>query len=330
MSFLQHAGGKDPVFFRYNHTGFLWKLFLTGVRKNCCGSGRIRIEQGETLWKDKSRMEMEGKMRIAVCDDEEKVREVLAEKIKRFCPEAEILCYASGEKLLLAEKAPDIVFLDIQMPGTDGMETAGVLRKRHKRMILIFVTAMEDYVFRAFDVGAFHYLVKPFSQQKFEAVLLGALEQYREFAQAPEGGRGQEEEKGIMILSGGSHIKVCLQDIIYAEVFNRKVVIHKMAEDMEYYGLGCLLGAGFQTVADRVDHHPRIFSLPPCEAFSGSAGRARGRSGAGEGETFPFCGAAGDQLHCRHAAGGFISPRGPCDTGIYNKYGCGLRYGILY
>ena len=162
--------------------------------------------------------------------------EVLAEKIKRFCPEAEILCYASGEKLLLAEKAPDIVFLDIQMPGTDGMETAGVLRKRHKRMILIFVTAMEDYVFRAFDVGAFHYLVKPFSQQKFEAVLLGALEQYREFAQAPEGGRGQEEEKGIMILSGGSHIKVCLQDIIYAEVFNRKVVIHKMAEDMEYYG----------------------------------------------------------------------------------------------
>ena len=194
-------------------------------------------------------MEMEGKMRIVVCDDEEKVREVLAEKIKRFCPEAEILCYASGEKLLLAEKAPDIVFLDIQMPGTDGMETAGLLRKRHKRMILIFVTAMEDYVFRAFDVGAFHYLVKPFSQQKFEAVLLGALEQYREFAQAPEGGRGQEEEKGIMILSGGSHIKVCLQDIIYAEVFNRKVVIHKMAEDMEYYGklsdLEKLAGEGF-------------------------------------------------------------------------------------
>ena len=62
---------------------------------------------------------MEGKMRIVVCDDEEKVREVLAEKIKRFCPEAEILCYASGEKLLLAEKAPDIVFLDAG-DGRDG------------------------------------------------------------------------------------------------------------------------------------------------------------------------------------------------------------------
>ena len=48
------------------------------------------------------------------------------------------------------------------MPGMDGMETAKVLRQDNEDMILVFVTAAEAYVFQAFDVGAFHYLVKPF------------------------------------------------------------------------------------------------------------------------------------------------------------------------
>jgi len=69
--------------------------------------------------------------------------------------------FSSGEELLLSDKNIDILFLDIQMSGKDGMETARELRKKDKNMILIFVTAVEEYVFQAFDVGAFHYIVKP-------------------------------------------------------------------------------------------------------------------------------------------------------------------------
>ena len=47
------------------------------------------------------------------------------------------------------------------------MEIARELRKKSEKVILIFVTAIEEYVFEAFDVGAFHYLVKPFSEEKF-------------------------------------------------------------------------------------------------------------------------------------------------------------------
>ena len=173
-------------------------------------------------------------MRIAICDDEREIREILAEKTGRLCPEAEILLFSSGEELLAAD-VPDILFLDIQMPGVDGMETAKALRKRNKKMILIFVTALEEYVFRAFDVGAFHYLVKPFSEEKFASVLQNAVEEYRQRAEISERSKTQEE-KHIMILSGGSHIKVKLRDIVYAEVYNRKVILHKMAEDIEYYG----------------------------------------------------------------------------------------------
>ena len=46
------------------------------------------------------------------------------------------------------------------------METARILRQKNERMVLIFVTAVEEYVFQAFDVAAFHYLVKPFSDRK--------------------------------------------------------------------------------------------------------------------------------------------------------------------
>ena len=175
-------------------------------------------------------------MRIAVCDDDKTVREILAEKVKSCCPEAEVFCYSSGRELLAADRAPDILFLDIQMPDPDGMETAAALRKKSRGTILIFVTAVEEYVFRAFDVGAFHYLVKPFTEAKFTSVLQNAVEQYwqtAEFSGMPEAGK---EEKHIMILSGGSHVKIRLNDIVYAEVFNRKVVIHKMADDIEYYG----------------------------------------------------------------------------------------------
>jgi len=100
-------------------------------------------------------------MQIAICDDEKNIRELIASKVMHLFPKAEIAFYASGDELLLSDKAIDILFLDIQMSGRNGMETARELRKKDKKVILIFVTAAEEYVFQAFDVGAFHYIVKP-------------------------------------------------------------------------------------------------------------------------------------------------------------------------
>ena len=140
-------------------------------------------------------------MQIAVCDDEKEIRELLAEKVMRLYPDAVLLFYSSGEELLLNDSQPDILLLDIQMPGRNGMVTAGEFRKKHKDTILIFVTALEEYVFQAFDVGAFHYLVKPFG-----------------------------------MMEGGKHITVSIEEIVYAEVFNRKIILHTLRGDIEYYG----------------------------------------------------------------------------------------------
>ena len=171
-------------------------------------------------------------MRIAICDDEKNIRELIGNKVRKQYPEADIVFFSSGEDMLIADEQIDILFLDIQMTGRNGMEIAREIRKKDNNIILIFVTAVEEYVFQAFDVGAFNYIVKPIDDNKFADVLGRAVEEWnRRGANIKE-----PEEKYLMINNGGVHIKVKIEDIVYAEVFNRKVVIHKSDDDIEYYG----------------------------------------------------------------------------------------------
>ena len=86
-------------------------------------------------------------------------------------------------------------------------------------------------MFQAFDVGAFHYLVKPFSKEKLKSVFQSAETQYKERAIQQE-----NKEKYFFIRKGGERKKVKLADIVYAEVFNRKIVIHTIEGETEYYG----------------------------------------------------------------------------------------------
>lgn len=185
-------------------------------------------------------------MKIAVCDDEKRTRASFIKKIHRLYPDAVLTAFGSGDELLASGARPDILLLDIGMPGKNGMETAREFRRRNRRSVLIFVTAFRDYVFQAFDVEAFHYLVKPFTEEKLEKVLKSAVAR---LTQQERLERSRREAKSLMITAGGAHVAVCLADIIYAEVFNRKIIIHTVDSDIEYYGkmkeLAAQAGDGF-------------------------------------------------------------------------------------
>ncbi len=170
-------------------------------------------------------------MRIVICDDERRICAILAEKVGKLCPDAEIITYTSGKELLESDKLPDILLLDIKMPGIDGMEVAKILRDKDWRKILIFITGEEGQVFNSFDLRAFHFLVKPVADGKLEEVLRSAIKELERMKCLPD-----RNEKYIDIQSGTAHIRINLMELIYAEVYNRKTIIHTKNKDIEYYG----------------------------------------------------------------------------------------------
>jgi two-component system, LytTR family, response regulator len=111
-------------------------------------------------------------VRVLIVDDEPLARRGVVHRLRRF-KDVEIVgeC-ADGVSAVesILERSPDVVFLDIQMPGMDGFEVLHAL-PRQKIPAVIFLTAYEQHVLRAFDVHALHYLVKPVNDTRFaEAV----------------------------------------------------------------------------------------------------------------------------------------------------------------
>ena len=209
-------------------------------------------------------------MQIVICDDDRKIQEILRNKIEKICREAglehQILCCSSGEEVLSAKEAPDLLFLDIQMPDRNGMDVAQELRRRKWRTILIFVTALAEYVYDAFDVGAFHYLVKPFEDAKLSRVFRTAVEEYERRCQPETGQEEAEPPKMLLIRQGAVSLAVPVDSIIYAEVFNRKVTLHTLDGDKEYYGklteLSEQVGDGFS-----ITHRDYLVNLAYVEKY---------------------------------------------------------------
>jgi len=91
---------------------------------------------------------------IAICDDEKEMSDRTAKLVSDFFRrknlQMALLQFSGGEELLRYDKPIDILFLDIQMRGLDGMETARKLRERGFKGFLIFITVLKEMVFQSF------------------------------------------------------------------------------------------------------------------------------------------------------------------------------------
>lgn len=106
-------------------------------------------------------------MEVAIVDDEKVIREQIKKLAVKYEPDCNVKYYETGEELLAEGKKFDVLFLDIQMEGMNGIDTARALREKQEDMVIIFITGVKEYVFEAFDVSAFHYLLKPVEEKKF-------------------------------------------------------------------------------------------------------------------------------------------------------------------
>lgn len=169
-------------------------------------------------------------MDIAVVDDEKAIREHICGLVEEQQPESRIEAYATGEELLASEKRFDIVFLDIQMEGMNGIEAARSLREKNANLgvgdtVLVFVTGIKDYVFDAFDLYAFQYLLKPIDEDKFAEVLARAV---REAA--------KKKERRVLFIKS-RNLTLDQSEILYIESRAKKVEIHTKgaAQAIEIY-----------------------------------------------------------------------------------------------
>ncbi len=132
-------------------------------------------------------------IRAAVCDDEkymaDAVKKMAADFFRAQNIETVIEVFLSGKELLKYEKTIAILFLDIQMKGTDGMETARILRRRGFKGYLIFITVLRETVFEAFEVQAYDYLVKPIEQSRFQKTMERVLASMQSAGEAKLDGR---------------------------------------------------------------------------------------------------------------------------------------------
>ena len=122
-------------------------------------------------------------LRIGICDDEPDMSFDLLCQLERFLEGRgtafEIQEFPSGDALLdwYGRNAGllDLVFLDIEMAGHNGMATARELRRQDKSLQIVFVTGHPDYVFDGYSVGALGYLMKPAQAEQLADVVVRAL-----------------------------------------------------------------------------------------------------------------------------------------------------------
>lgn len=130
--------------------------------------------------------------------------------------------YPSAEAFLFdydGDNRPDILLLDVEMPGQSGVELAKKLRRSDRVMQIVFITAYSDYISEGYEVAALHYLLKPVDREKLFSVLSIAAERVKRDCRKIS----LETQDGTEVLP--------LYDVRYIESRKNYAVIHS---DKEY------------------------------------------------------------------------------------------------
>ncbi len=180
-------------------------------------------------------------LKIIICDDEEQqssfIKTLLNEYRKQHTHSIETIIFPSAESFLfyyMEDKSADIILLDIEMSGMNGIELAKQIRESNHEIQIIFITGYMEYIAAGYDVEALHYLLKPVDSKKLFPVLDRACE------------RLKNREKTLIFSSNGETVRLPLYEIKYIEVIRNYVTLHA---DSEY-----IIKQTLKEVESKLDH----------------------------------------------------------------------------
>lgn len=165
-------------------------------------------------------------MRILICDDDFNTTQLLSKIVtdyfnKKHLKVPEISIYNNGESLLTDKDKKDIVFLDVEMPGFDGIYVGNELKKQNKSVIIFIVTSFMEYLDAAMRFHVFRYISKPVDKQRLFQNLDDALELYSAYNQK------------IVVETRSGAVTVSTNEIVYVEANGRKVAVHTTTSDYD-------------------------------------------------------------------------------------------------
>ncbi len=163
--------------------------------------------------------------RFAVCDDNPADRAYVTELVEEWNKGGgymlRIDSYSSAEAFLFAyeeDKTMDVLLLDIEMGDMSGVELARRLRQEGAGLQIVFITGYMEYIAEGYDVEALHYLLKPVTKEKLNAVLNRAMERLR------------TRENAMTLSLPDGIVRLPLYEIRYLEVMKNYVTIHAAEE----------------------------------------------------------------------------------------------------
>lgn len=169
-------------------------------------------------------------IRVAIVEDDSAERERLRACL-RWLEESEgmrfhVAEFASGTAFIGSfQPEYDLIFMDIEMPGMDGMETARALRKMDASVLLIFVTNMAQYAIAGYEVEALDFILKPVNRYSF------AIKMKRAAARIPK-----RIEEYVAIKCEGELRQVPISSVRWLDIDGHYVVYHTTEGDFEEYG----------------------------------------------------------------------------------------------
>ncbi|WP_293645900.1 LytR/AlgR family response regulator transcription factor [Thiolapillus sp.] len=162
-------------------------------------------------------------MKLMIVDDEAPARQRLRGLISELGGDYEVTAEAeNGEQAVaLSEAHPvDLVFMDIHMPGMDGLEAAAHISRQEPPPAIIFITAYSEHALDAFEVNAVDYLLKPIRRQKLQAALEKATRLTRPLVQ-----KEAEAETWLTSRYRGGVQRIALSDVYYFRADSKYVMV---------------------------------------------------------------------------------------------------------
>ncbi len=157
---------------------------------------------------------------VSICDDNQADRAYLSGLVKKWAERTDrvvrLMEYPSAEQFLFhfPDAGTDLLLLDIEMGGMDGVTLAKKLRVQNDALQIVFITGYSDYIAEGYEVSALHYLMKPVKEEKLFSVLNRAAEKI------------QKNERLLTLESAGELVRLPIYRIRYADVQGNYVTVH--------------------------------------------------------------------------------------------------------